>query len=127
MIQVGSFLNVIDNSGAKKACCIKIVKGYKKRYAKIGDVITVSIKSIRKKRKRFVKANKGEIYKALVVRTIKSKGNFSGYSLRFFENSVVLLNKKNKLIGTRVFNALPSFLRQTKYIRLLSICSGFIN
>lgn len=127
MIQVGTILNVIDNSGAKKVSCIKISKGYKKRYAKIGDIVVVSVKSIRKKRKRFVKANKGEIYKALVVKTLKFKNSFSNYSIRFFENSVVLLNKKNKLVGTRIFGSLPNFLRKTKYMRLLSLCSGFIN
>jgi len=69
MIQSGSYLNIIDNSGAKDVCCIKVSKGYRRRYATIGDVITVSIKNIRKKKKLTSKVQKGDVTKALIVRT----------------------------------------------------------
>jgi large subunit ribosomal protein L14 len=107
MIQVSTILNVIDNSGAKKVCCIKVPFGYKRRYARVGDIVVVSVKSLRTKRKSTSKVRKGEIYSAVVVR-VKSKTNFfSGESIRFFENSVILLNKQNKIIGTRIFGVLP--------------------
>ena len=95
MIQVGTYLNVIDNSGAKKVACIKVYNGYKRRYAFVGDVVLVSVKSLRKKRRFSSKTKKGEVHKALVVRTKSELKNFINDSFIFFENSVVLLNKKN--------------------------------
>lgn len=124
MIQVGTILNVVDNSGARKACCIKVLSGYKRRYANIGDLIVVSIKSLRTKRKAMSKTKKGEIYKALIVRTITCQKHFSEETLGFFENSVVLLSKQNKFIGTRVFGSLPNSFRYTKYLKLVSLSSG---
>lgn len=127
MIQVSTILNVIDNSGARKACCIKVISGYRRRYAYIGDLIIVSIKSLRTRRKSTSKVKKGEIYKALVVRTKPKTKNFSGESISFFENSIILLNKQNKLIGTRVFGSLPAQFRYTKYLRVVSLSAGLIN
>ena len=124
MIQVGTLLSVVDNSGAKKVRCIKVYPGYKRRYAFIGDLITVSIYSIRKKRRLTSKTRKGEIHKALVVRTKSGLKSATGESLAFFENSVVLLGKQNKFIGTRVLGALPIYFRYTKYLRILSIANG---
>lgn len=126
MIQVGTILNVIDNSGARKASCIKVIGGYRRRYAKIGDLVIVSIKSLRIKRKLTSKVKKGEIYKALIVRIKPRIKNFSGESICFFENSIVLLNKQNKLIGTRIFGSLPLQLRYTKHLRVVSISAGLI-
>jgi large subunit ribosomal protein L14 len=127
MIQVGTLLNVIDNSGARKASCIKVIPGYKRRYARIGDLIVVSIKSLRTKRKATSKTKKGEIYKALVVRTKPKQLTFSGESTAFLENSIILLNKQNKLIGTRIFGALPSSFRYTKFLRVVSLSAGLVN
>lgn len=124
MIQVGTLLSVVDNSGAKKVRCIKVYPGYKRRYAFIGDLITVSIYSIRKRRRLTSKTRKGEIHKALVVRTKSGLRFATGESLAFFENSVVLLGKQNKFIGTRVLGALPVYFRYTKYLRILSIANG---
>ena len=126
MIQIGTHLNVIDNCGAKKVYCIKIIKGFKKRYAFLGDLILVAIKAIRKRRKLLSKVKKGEIYRALIIRT-KSK-NFYTFSdnFSFFTNSVILFNKQNKFIGTRIFGAIPKKFRYTKYMRLLFMSSGFI-
>lgn len=126
MVQVGTILNVVDNSGARKACCIKVLSGYKKRYAMIGDLIVVSIKNLRTKRKLTSKVKKGEVYKALVVRTISNQKHFSEDSINFFENSIVLLNKQNKFVGTRVFGSLPTSFRFTKYLKLISLSSGLI-
>ena len=79
MIQSGTYLNVVDNSGAKDVCCIKVSKGYRRRYAAIGDVITVSVKALRSKRKATSKVKKGDVVKALVVRTKTNQKDFSGH------------------------------------------------
>lgn len=126
MIQVGTLLSVVDNSGAKKVRCIKVYPGYRRRYAFVGDLITVSVYSIRKKRKSTSKTKKGEIHKALVVRTKSGLSLITGERLTFSENSVVLLGKQNKFIGTRVLGALPVYFRYTRYLRILSIANGTI-
>ena len=127
MIQNGSYLNVIDNSGAKTVYCIKVISGYKRRYAFIGDLITVSIKILRSKRRSSSKTKKGEIYRAVVVRTKQKKTLFSGDNIHFFENSVVLLNKQNKFLGTRVFGSVPKILRYTKFLKIISLSSGIVS
>ena len=126
MIQIGSYLNVVDNSGAKKVACIRINASCKKRYAYIGDNIVVSIKSLRSKRRIFSKVKKGEVFVALVVRTKKTDTDFFQNQFSFFQNSAVLLTRQNKLIGTRIFGALPRIFRFSKYMRMISLCSGLI-
>lgn len=124
MIQIGSYLNVIDNSGAKKVACIRINASCKKRYAFLGENIIVSVKTLRSKRRSFSKVKKGEIFNALIVKTIKEKKDYFKNSFSFFNNSVVLLSRKNKLIGTRVFGVVPKYFRFTKYARLIYLSSG---
>ena len=126
MIQTGTFLNIIDNSGAKEVCCIKVFKGYRRRYAFTGDVITVSVKSLRSKRKATSKVKKGDVVKALVVRTKTEKKDFSGKSLGFLENSAVLLTNQFKPIGSRVFGTLPKTVEFSKYLKVSSISSNTI-
>lgn len=127
MIQKGTYLNVIDNCGAKEVCCIHVSGGYRKRYAVIGDMIVVSVKSLRIKRRSNAKIKKGEVLKALVVRTKTSLKSYSLEQLNFLENSVVLLTRQEKLIGTRVFGSVPSSFRYTRYLRIVSLASGFIS
>lgn len=127
MIQSGTHLNIIDNSGAKIAACIKVVSGYKRRYAYMGDIITVSIKSLRSKRRAVSKTKKGEIYKAVIIRTKTSRKNFSGDKLGFIENSAVLLNKQYKFLGTRVFGSVPKNFRNTKFLKIASLSSGLVS
>jgi len=127
MIQVGTYLNVADNSGARSVACIKVLKGYKQRYAVLGDLILVSVKSIRTKRRLSSKVKKGELFKALIIKTKLSNNFFFGDSLKFSENSVVLLNKNNKNLGTRIFGSIPKILRYTKFLRLASLSSGLIS
>lgn len=124
MIQKGTFLKVIDNSGAKNVCCIRIVSNKKYRYAYTGDILLVSVKNLRAKRRFASKVKKGQLMRALVVRTKTKNSYFSGDNLRFFENSVVLLKKNNKLVGTRIFGLLPRSLRYSQYMRLLALCAG---
>lgn len=126
MIQNGTVLKVIDNSGAKVVTCIKILVGFKKRYAYSGDIIVVSINSLRSKRRFNAKVKKGQVYRALIVRTKTSKFSFVGDYTTFLENSVLLLSKQNKLIGTRVFGSLQCNFRFTKFLKILSLSSGNI-
>jgi large subunit ribosomal protein L14 len=126
MIQSGTYLNVIDNSGAKDVCCIKVSTGYRRRYSFVGDVIVVSVKSLRSKRKATSKVKKGDVVKALVVRTKSNKKDFSGKTLSFLENSVVLLNNQYKPIGSRVFGSVPMALSFSKYLKVSSISSNTI-
>ena len=127
MIQVGTTLNVIDNSGAKKVYCIRIIKGSNKRYAYLGDSILVVVKTLRKKRRALSKVKKGEIHNALIVRTKTKKSYCFSDSFFSLENSVILLNKQQKFIGTRIFGALPKIFRYTKYMRALSLSAGSIS
>ena len=124
MIQKGTFLKVIDNSGAKSVCCVRIVSNKKSRYAYVGDILLVSVKKLRAKRRFTSKVKKGQLMRALVVRIKKKNSYFSGDGLFFFENSVILLKKNNKLFGTRIFGLLPRSLRYSQYMRFLSLCVG---
>jgi len=126
MIQAGTFLNVIDNSGAKNVSCIKVLSGYRRRYAGVGDLIVVSVKNLRTKRRSTSKIKKGEMSKAVVVRTKSTIKSFSGERLNFFENSAVLLNNQKKPLVTRIFGSLPKTFRFTKYLRLVSLSAGIV-
>lgn len=124
MIQVGTNLKIIDNSGAKIVKCIGSLKGYKQRYAFFGSIITVSVQKLRTKRRTLVKVKKGQILQALIIRTKKSSRLPATFS--FFENSVILLNKQKKAIGTRIFGSLPKTLRYTKFLKLTFLARGLI-
>jgi len=127
MIQVGTVLNVSDNSGARKVYCIRVLNGSRKKYARLGNLVLVVVKSLRKKRKSLSKVKKGDIFRALVVRTrMKSISKFSD-SFSFLENSVVLLTGQNKFVGTRILGSLPKNFRITSYMRLLSLCGGSVS
>ena len=125
MIQRGSFLNVIDNSGARKVQCIGLYNGFKKKFANLGDIILITVKRLRSKRREFVKAKKGQIYKALIVR-VKSNTKFKENCFFFKENAVVILNPKNKLLGARIFGGVPQQLRYSKFLKLISLAFGLI-
>lgn len=126
MIQKGTILKVVDNSGAKKAACIHLYKGYRKRYAKIGDIIKVAIKRTKKKNPEFLKIKKGDTSKAVVVSVKNSQNCFDGSLTKSGLNSIVLISDQNKYLGTRVFSPLDNSLRYTRYLRLLSLAGGVI-
>jgi|TARA_B110000879_G_scaffold211401_1_gene304003 large subunit ribosomal protein L14 len=127
MIQNGTYLNVIDNSGAKIVGCIQVKNGFKKRYASMGDIIVVSVKSLRNKRRITSKVKKGEVLKALIVRTKSRIKESSNKSINFFENSVILLTNNNRPLGTRIFGVLPKFFRFTKHFKIASLSAGLIS
>lgn len=124
MIQHGTFLKITDNSGARRVLCIKVLKGYRRRYAKIGDCVICSIKKLRKKRRAFSKTKKGGVHKALIIQVKCPVTNKIGDSTKFFRNSAILLTKNNKLIGTRIFGLIPKTFRQTKFIKLIFMSVG---
>lgn len=126
MIQKGTYLNVVDNCGAKKVCCIHVYGGYRKRYGHVGDIILLAIKSLRKKRSDKLKIKKGDITKGIIVKTKRPSIKYSRDGTLFFENSVVLINNQNKFLGSRIFTSLEKKFLETRYLKMLSICSGVI-
>ena len=126
MIQVGTMLNVIDNSGARKVQCLKVFGGNKRRYAYIGDRILVSVKRLRAKRRAFSRVKKGELYMALVVRTKVKLKHLNFDNISFLNNSAILLSKQNKLVGTRVFGAMPKNFRTKSLMKFISLSAGLV-
>jgi large subunit ribosomal protein L14 len=125
MLQKGSYLNVVDNSGAKIASCIHNVSNPTSRYALLGHIILVTIKKLRVKRRFASKIKKGALAYGLIVRTKIFRNSYFGDKLKFYENSIILFFKKTyNLIGTRVFGLLPKFFRFTQFMRILSLCTG---
>lgn len=117
MIQIQTTLDVADNSGAKKVGCIKVLGGSKRRYASVGDIIVVSVKDAMP----HAKVKKGEVYKAVIVRTRKEIGRPDGSHIRFDNNSAVLLNKSMEPIGTRIFGPVARELRAKNFMKIVSL------
>ncbi len=117
MIQRESRLNVADNSGAKEVLCIGVLGGSKKRYARVGDEIVVTVKSAIPSGE----IKKGTVTKAVVVRTKKEIRRKDGSYIRFDDNAVVLMNAAGELRGTRIFGPMPRELRETKYMKIISL------
>ena len=122
MIQVQTILDVADNSGARKVMCIKVLGGSKKRYARVGDVIKVSIKEAIPRGK----VQKGQVSFALVVRTRKGVRRQDGSLIKFDDNAVVLLNNQYAPVGTRVFGPVTRELRSDKFMRIVSLAPEVI-
>ena len=117
MIQMTSVLDVADNSGAKKVYCIKVLGGSRRRYASIGDVIIVSIREAIPG----AKVKKGEVAKAVVVRTAREYQRADGTYIKFDTNSAVLINAQNEPIGTRIFGPVARELRGKKFMKIISL------
>jgi large subunit ribosomal protein L14 len=117
MIQMQSMLDVADNSGARRLMCIKVLGGSHRRYAKIGDVIKVSIKDAIPRGK----VKKGEVFNAVVVRTRKGVRRGDGSLIRFDGNAAVLLDKQLQPIGTRIFGPVTRELRSERFMRIVSL------
>lgn len=117
MIQMQSILGVADNSGAKTVMCIKVLGGSHHMVAKLGDVIVVSVKEAIPGGK----VKKGDVYKGVIVRTKTGVVRDDGSTIKFDKNALVLLNKQDEPIGTRVFGPVTRELRAKKYVRIMSL------
>lgn len=126
MIQQQTILKVSDNSGAKTLKCIKILGGHKKKSAHLGDFVIVSVKELRNKLKKSSKVKKGEVYKALILKTKKRYMNKDGSSFFFKTNSACLINKQNKPFGSRILSPIPKPLKKGKYSKFANISIGTI-
>lgn len=126
MIQQESILKVVDNSGAKTVKCIKVLGGFQKRYAKLGDIIVVSVQKLRNKSKKTSKVLKGGVFRALIIRTKNRYKRKDGLRYLFQENSVVLINKQGNPIGTRILGPVPKILKKKKFLKFVSLSVGLI-
>jgi large subunit ribosomal protein L14 len=117
MIQMQTRLNVADNSGAKEVMCVKVLGGSKRRVASIGDIIVVSIKEALPN----AKVKKGDVAKAVVVRTVQKLRRADGSYIRFDDNSAVLINASKEPIGTRIFGPVARELRAKAFAKIVSL------
>jgi large subunit ribosomal protein L14 len=117
MIQVETNLDVADNSGAKRVQCIRVLGGTGRRYASVGDVIIVSVKDAIPRGR----VKKGEVHKAVVVRTAKEVRREDGSSIRFDSNAAVLINNSQEPIGTRIFGPVVRELRGRRFMKIISL------
>lgn len=125
MIQIQTLLNVADNSGGKIVRCLKIFKkGANPRYAKIGDIIVLSIQKIRSKNKITSKVKKGDVLYGVIIKTRFVFKRSLGLSFSSQQNAVVLLNKQFKPLATRVLGLIPRELRNIKFSKVVSLSSG---
>ena len=122
MIQMQTRLDVADNSGARSVMCIKVLGGTRRRYAGIGDVIVVSVKDASPNSK----VKKGDIMKAVIVRTAKEVNRNDGSSIRFDNNSAVLINNQNEPVGTRIFGPVARELRAKNFMKIISLAPEVI-
>lgn len=117
MIQTQSYLEVADNSGARRVMCIKVLGGSHRRYAGVGDIIKVTVKEAIPRGK----VKKGQVMKAVVVRTKKGVRRTDGSLIRFDDNAAVLLNSQEAPVGTRIFGPVTRELRSEKFMKIISL------
>ncbi|MEI8294940.1 MAG: 50S ribosomal protein L14 [Alphaproteobacteria bacterium] len=117
MIQMQTRLDVADNSGAREVQCIKVLGGSKRRYASVGDVIVVSIKDAMPRGK----VKKGDVHRAVIVRTKQALRRIDGSEISFDGNAAVLINKQNEPIGTRIFGPVTRELRGAGFMKIISL------
>ena len=117
MIQVQTILNIADNSGAKKAMCIKVLGGTRRKYASVGDIIVIAIKSA----SPGGKVKKGTVEKAVIVRTAKEVRRADGSYIRFQDNAAVIIDDKLEPKGTRIFGPVARELREHHFTKIVSL------
>ena len=117
MIQMQTVLDVADNSGAKKLFCIKVLGGSKRKYAGVGDIIVASVREALPNSK----VKKGDVVKAVIVRTAKELGRPDGSYIRFDDNSGVVINNQKEPVGTRIFGPVARELRAKKFMKIISL------
>ena len=126
MIQPQTVLQVSDNSGARTAVCIKVLGGYRKRYAYVGDYVVVSIRSLRSKNKSIAKVRKGDVCKAVVIRTKKNIVLKDGSIIVFSKNCISLMVKGGGPLGTRIVGPTIKDFKRKKLSKFISISSGSV-
>ena len=117
MIQMQTNLDVADNSGARRVMCIKVLGGSKRKYASVGDIIVVSVKEAIPRGR----VKKGQVMKAVVVRTAKDIKRPDGSVIRFDSNAAVLVNNNKEPVGTRIFGPVPRELRNKRHMKIISL------
>jgi large subunit ribosomal protein L14 len=117
MVQTRSILGVADNSGARKVMCIKVLGGSRRRYASVGDIIVVAIKEAIPN----AKVKKGDVARAVIVRTAKEVSRDDGSYIRFDDNSAVLLDNQHEPLGTRIFGPVARELRAKRFLKIISL------
>ena len=117
MIQISTNLDVADNSGARRVSCIKVLGGSKRKVASVGDVIVVSVKEAIPRGR----VKKGDVHRAVIVRTKKEIRRVDGSAIRFDSNAAVLINKDGEPIGTRIFGPVTRELRAKNYMKIISL------
>jgi large subunit ribosomal protein L14 len=117
MIQTETRLRIADNSGAKVVSCIKVLGGSKRRYAYVGDIIVVAVKEAMPNSK----VKKGDVVKAVIVRTAKEIRRSDGSHIKFDDNSAVLINQQSEPIGTRIFGPVARELRAKNFMKIISL------
>ncbi|MDP6346057.1 MAG: 50S ribosomal protein L14 [Alphaproteobacteria bacterium] len=122
MIQPETMLEIADNSGARRVQCIKVLGGSKRKYASIGDIIVVTVKEAIPRGR----VKKGDIHRAVVVRTAKDIHRTDGSSIRFDRNAAVLINPQNEPIGTRIFGPVTRELRAKRHMKIISLAPEVI-
>ena len=122
MIQQESMVRIADNTGAKRALCIRVLGGTRRRYARVGDVIVVSIKDALPN----AGVKKGEVARAVIVRTVKEMRRKDGSYIRFDENAAVLINEGGEPRGTRIFGPVGRELREKRYMKIVSLAPEVI-
>ena len=126
MIQQQTILKVTDNSGAKTVKCIKVLNGFKRRFAIIGNIIVVSIQQLRNKARITSKVRKGEIHRAIILRTKTRAVQKDGTLVFFQSNDVSLINKQGKPYASRIMGPIPKIFKKRKKIKFATLSSGFI-
>lgn len=126
MIQPKTLIDIVDNSGAKQIRCVKVVGGFKKNAAKLGDVIVASVQKLRTVNRDRSKVSKGDVVRALLIKTQKNKKNKDGANIRFNRNEAILLNKQNNLVGTRILSPIPRALKKKRYLKYFSLSKGTV-
>ena len=122
MVQSETVLDVADNSGARKVLCIKVLGGTRRKYASLGDIIVVSVKEAIPN----AKVKKGDVMKAVIVRTTKEVGRPDGSYIKFDSNSAVLIDNQREPVGTRIFGPVARELRAKRFMKILSLAPEVI-
>ncbi|MFK7902796.1 MAG: 50S ribosomal protein L14 [Nitratireductor sp.] len=122
MIQMQTNLDVADNSGARRVMCIKVLGGSKRKYASVGDIIVVSVKEAIPRGR----VKKGDVMRAVVVRTAKDIRRTDGSVIRFDGNAAVIVNNNKEPVGTRIFGPVPRELRAKKHMKIISLAPEVI-